>query len=267
MRIKSGRLSFWALTFAALGLALSTALWEPPPLWVAVVLMVSYVGFATVGVLVPRLEVYTDVFWRAPPDQRGVVLTFDDGPDPRTTPKILDALQARGVPATFFVVGHKVRKYPEVARQIVERGHSLGLHGYQHERLYCFKTPRAVAEDVERTRQAVFEVCGKRPNWLRPPVGFISPRTAAGAKRAGVRLVAWSARGYDGTPNRSPDAVLRSLERGLEDGAILLLHDAAEREDFRPVSVEIISGLLDRIEQRRLSVRRLDDWLKTGDEP
>jgi peptidoglycan/xylan/chitin deacetylase (PgdA/CDA1 family) len=262
MRVKSGRLLFWTLTLGSMGLALLSVFSEPPPLWAALSLMVVYVGFATLGVLIPRLEVYGDVFWRGPPGERGIVLTFADGPHPESTPKILDILESRGALATFFVVGRKVRQYPEVTRQIVEKGHSLGLHGYEHERLYSFKTPRAVADDVKKTQQAIFEVCGKRPNWLRPPVGFVSHRTASGAKRAGVKLIAWSTRGYDGRPHRSPDLALRQLARGLTDGAIVLLHDAAERENFRPVSLEILADLLDRIEEKRLTVRRLEEWLE-----
>jgi peptidoglycan/xylan/chitin deacetylase (PgdA/CDA1 family) len=194
------------------------------------------------------------------------VLTFDDGPHPETTPRILDILDSRSALATFFVVGRKVRQYPAVARQIVERGHSLGLHGYEHERLYCFKPPHAVSKDIAKTQKAILDTCGVLPRWLRPPVGFVSHRTAMGAKRAGVKLVAWSVRGYDGRANRSPQAVLRHLERGLHDGAVLLLHDAAEREDFHPVSLEILGELLDRIEKKRLSVRRLDEWLDAGPE-
>ncbi|MCA9630889.1 MAG: polysaccharide deacetylase family protein [Myxococcales bacterium] len=248
------------------GIALMVrSLWgEPIPLEYAVAALLAYVALATAGVLIPQLEMFGDVLWRGEADQ-GVALTFDDGPHPEHTPRILDILEEKNVRATFFVVGRKVRLFPELVKQIAERGHGLGLHGYQHDRLFSWKTPRYVEEDIQRTQTAIEEACGVRPTLFRPPIGHVSTRVAAGAKEAGVTLVAWSAKGRDGLKGADPDRVLARLVDGLKPGAILLLHDAAERDDFVPVSIEVLPRLLQAIQDRELTVVPLENFLEEVD--
>src|SRR5690606_17793523 len=127
-----------------------------------------------------------------------VALTFDDGPDPRTTPRILDLLERRGQRATFFVIGQKAEAHPELLRRIHAGGHLLALHGYIHRWFYAFLTPTTVQQDIQRTQDAVEAATGTRPVLFRPPVGQASPRTVAGARRAGVAIVGWSTRTGDG---------------------------------------------------------------------
>jgi peptidoglycan/xylan/chitin deacetylase (PgdA/CDA1 family) len=196
---------------------------------------------------------YAAVHCEAQGAERTLALTFDDGPPPHTTPAVLDILEQHEAVATFFVVGHKVDKYPEVVRQIVARGHALGLHGYQHDRLFALKPPATVAADIEKTRAAVERACGVRPLMFRPPIGFVSPRTAAGARRAQAPLIGWSARAYDGMGQVSPERVVRRIEAGLRAGAIVLLHDAAEHDDFTPAAVEALPRILEAIQRRGLA--------------
>ena len=104
--------------------------------------MIGYVALATAGVLIPQLEMYGDMLWRGTPGARTVALTFDDGPHPETTRRVLEMLRANGGQrATFFVVGRKARQYPDVVREIHAAGHAIGLHGYEHDRLYALKPP------------------------------------------------------------------------------------------------------------------------------
>jgi peptidoglycan/xylan/chitin deacetylase (PgdA/CDA1 family) len=229
---------------------------DPPPLWIAIMALVLYVTFATAGVIFPQLEMYGDVLWRG---ETGVALTFDDGPHPTTTRRVLEVLAERGHRATFFVVGRKVRLYPEVVREIHDAGHALGLHGYLHDRLFSFKPPAYVRSDIERTQQAIEEVCGIRPTWFRPPIGHVSARTAKGASSAGVTLVAWSVRAFDGVAKPSIERVVRRVQRGLAPGAIVLLHDAAERDDFEPASVAALTQILDAIDAKGLKTVRVDE--------
>jgi peptidoglycan/xylan/chitin deacetylase (PgdA/CDA1 family) len=204
---------------------------------------------------------YATVHCAASPRERQVALTFDDGPHPHTTPAVLDILQRHDAVATFFLVGRKVDKYPEVVRQIVARGHALGLHGYEHDRLFALKTPAYVARDIEKTRAAVERACGVRPKHFRPPIGFVSPRTAAGARRADAPLIGWSARAYDGTAGTSPNSVVRRIEAGLRPGAIVLLHDAAENDDFAPAAVEALPRILESLHERGLRTVTVEQLL------
>lgn len=246
------RITLWVASIGGLALLARSLLMRPVPLWLALAAFVAYATLATVGVLFPQLEMYGDVIWRGEPGARGVALTFDDGPHPRTTRQVLEILAKAGHKATFFVVGRKVQLHPDVVREIHAAGHALGLHGYRHDRLFALKPPGYVRADIERTQQAIEQACGVRPVLFRPPIGHVSSRTSAGASRAGVALVAWSARGLDGVPGAEPERVVRRIEHRLQDGAIVLLHDAAERDDYVPASIEVLPRLLETLERRGL---------------
>src|SRR5690606_30437855 len=112
--------------------------------------------------------------------------------------------------------------------------------------------PAHVAADIGRTRQAIARACGQQTDLFRPPLGFISPRTAAGAKRARAILVAWSARAFDGMRGTTKGSVVRHIERKLVPGCIVLLHDAAEHDNFTPAAVEALPDILNAIEARGL---------------
>lgn len=247
------RILFWALTFLALGVfVVSFATSTAPSPWVFALLPV-YVVYCTLGVLVPQLEMYGDVTWRGPADVPDVALTFDDGPNPETTRRILAILAPTRHRATFFMVGEKVERHPEVAREIVAAGHGIGVHGYHHDRLYSFRGPHWVERDVGRAVRAVEQAVGASPRLFRPPVGYVSHRTASGARRAGVRIVAWSARGIDGLGVADPVRVARRIAKNLRPGAIVMLHDAAERDDFVPASLEALPLVLAVLEEKNLT--------------
>ncbi|HEY3235002.1 MAG TPA: polysaccharide deacetylase family protein, partial [Polyangiaceae bacterium] len=219
-----------------------------PPVWLTASELLGYATLCTLGVLVPQWQMYGDVWWRVPPGRQSVALTFDDGPHPATTRMILEILARGNHRATFFLVGEKVERYPDVAREICRAGHEIGLHGFVHDRLYSLRPPSFVAEDIDRAGRAIEAACGVRTRLFRPPVGYVSHRTASGARRAGVRLVAWSARGIDGVSAADPERVAERVGRQLRDGAIILLHDASEREDFEPASIRALPKILEAIE-------------------
>lgn len=261
------RIALWVASIGGLALLVRSLVFHPVPLWVAVAALLAYASFATVGVLFPQLEMYGDVLWRGEPGARRVALTFDDGPHPKTTRQVLELLKKTGQKATFFVMGRKVRLYPDVVREIHEAGHWLGLHGYEHDRLFALKPPRYVRADIERTQQAIFEACGARPVLFRPPIGHVSSRTSAAANQAGVLLVGWSARGLDGVPGADPGRVAERIERRLRDGAIVLLHDAAEREDYVPASIEALPRVLEAIQRRGLATVSIEELLAPESKP
>jgi peptidoglycan/xylan/chitin deacetylase (PgdA/CDA1 family) len=262
--VPPARVGFWLLSLLALFVTARALLGYLPPFGFALAGLVGYVSFCTLGVLLPKLEMYGDVVWRVP-GARAVALTFDDGPHPETTRKVLALLAQRKKKATFFVVGHKVLKYPDVVREIVAAGHELGLHGFTHDRLYAFKAPIAVELDVRRTQDAIEWVSGLRPTAFRPPIGHVSHRTVAGAKRAGVVIVAFSTRSFDGLRSADPARVASRLVKGLRPGAILLMHDAAEREDFEPAGLRALPEVLEVAEERGLAVVTLAELLEQSE--
>lgn len=214
--------------------------------------------YATYGVLWPQCGMYGEALARGEVGKRRIALTFDDGPHPVTTRAVLELLREFDARATFFVLGHKVEAHPELVREIYEAGHTLGIHGYQHDRLFSFRSPSYAFRQVERTRQAIARACGVAPNLFRPPVGFASYRTFRGAERAGVRIIAWSVRSLDGVRSAAPDRVAQRVIERLEDGAIVLLHDAAERDDFTPASIAALPAILRAIRERGLAAVSVD---------
>jgi peptidoglycan/xylan/chitin deacetylase (PgdA/CDA1 family) len=236
------------------------------PMAAELALLAGWVVFSTLGVFFPWLEMYVPSLWRGPVGRRQVALTFDDGPHPVTTRKVLALLARTPHRATFFVLGDKARRHPDVVREIHEAGHALGVHGDVHDRLHSFRGAARVAKEIARAQAAVEAACGVRPRLFRPPLGHTSPLTAGGVRRARVRVVGWSARGYDGLASRGDDSVVARLAPSLKDGAIVLLHDAAEHDDFEPAGVSALSEILALLDSRGLSSVALTTWSASAED-
>ena len=255
------RVSLLASTAGLGAVALHAAVRGGPGLGVIAALSLGWGVLVTTGVILPWLEMYGPVVSRGPVGSHRVALTFDDGPHPVTTRRVLEALAPTRHRATFFVLGEKARRHPGVVREIHAGGHALALHGDSHDRLHSFRMPRSIRDQVVRAAAAVEAATGVRPRFFRPPLGHTSYATVRGARLAGVTLLAWSSRGYDGIRGRSPEAVVARVGRTLVDGAIVMLHDAAEHDDFEPASLLALPRLLALLDERGLTSVRLDALL------
>ncbi|MDR3083444.1 MAG: polysaccharide deacetylase family protein [Streptomyces sp.] len=154
-----------------------------------------------------------------------VALTFDDGPDPASTPHFLDALDDLGVRATFFVLGESVVRHPALALETAERGHELAVHGWTHNRPWLPSPARDTAE-LAHAAHTVWRVTGRQPRWYRPPYGILTSGRWAATRRAGLRPVLWTAWGRDWTADATPASVRATVAAGLCGGGTLLLHDS-----------------------------------------
>ena len=152
-----------------------------------------------------------------------VALTFDDGPNPRATPAVLDALARAGAPATFFVLGRHTDRWPELVRRAADEGHQLGNHGYAHRALHR-RTPGYVRRDLALGAAAIERAAGVRPRLFRAPHGFRSPWVTPIARSLGQRTVGWSLGVWD-TERPGPAEIARRVLAGVRPGAIVLLHD------------------------------------------
>lgn len=258
------RIVLHAATLGAILLGFRSILSGPPPLWGALVACVGYVAIILAGVFVLRLGMFADVVARGPREASGVVLTFDDGPDPIYTRQVLDLLDEREAKATFFVIGRKVERHPDVIKEILRRGHDVGVHSFAHDRLFSLRGYRHVRRDLERAIHAVEQVTKRKPTLFRPPIGHTNPTIARVADRLGLTVVGWSVAGRDGLARADPKRVAARICRGLQDGAIVLLHDAAERDDHTPAGVTALRHVLDAIDARSLRTVPLRDWLEEG---
>jgi len=154
-----------------------------------------------------------------------VALTFDDGPDPASTPAFLAALDRLGWRATFFMLGAMVDRDPGLAREVADAGHEIALHGYEHVS-HLRRPPGRVDGDLRRGVDAVAAATGQRPVWFRPPYGYLSSGSCLAARRLGLRTVLWTAWGRDWTATATPAGVASTVARGLRPGGTVLLHDS-----------------------------------------
>jgi peptidoglycan/xylan/chitin deacetylase (PgdA/CDA1 family) len=157
---------------------------------------------------------------------RGYGLTFDDGPHREGTPAVLEALAARGVQATFFLVGEQVARNPTLAAEIVAAGHGIGLHCDRH-RNQLRLSPRAVRDDIERGAARIEETTGRPIVRYRPPYGIFNTAALSLVHRNGWRPLLWSHWGRDWQARATPESIARRLVGGaVPEGSVLLLHDA-----------------------------------------
>jgi peptidoglycan/xylan/chitin deacetylase (PgdA/CDA1 family) len=154
----------------------------------------------------------------------GVALTFDDGPHPEGTPAVLEVLAAHGARATFFLVGEQVARRPALAAEIAAAGHAIALHGHRH-RCQLRLTPRLIADDLARGADAIARATGVEPELHRPPYGIYSSAGLELARRR-FRPVLWSRWGKDWRRFTTPGRIAARAAAGLEDGDVILLHDA-----------------------------------------
>jgi peptidoglycan/xylan/chitin deacetylase (PgdA/CDA1 family) len=183
------------------------------------------------GAVSPRSELFGRVVCHTANASR-LALTFDDGPNPAVTPRLLELLERHSAHATFFVIGKFARACPELIRDIVARGHVLGNHSENHPNMF-FLSPARIREELEQCQQAISAARVEPPNWMRPPYGYRSPLLAPELRRAGLRgMVTWSKICRDWKP-QPPARLIRTLGRaGTSDvarGDIIVLHDGDHR--------------------------------------
>jgi peptidoglycan/xylan/chitin deacetylase (PgdA/CDA1 family) len=192
-----------------------------------------------------------------------IALTFDDGPHPEHTRRVMDLLEQHGHRGTFFVIGARAASEPELLAEMVRRGHQLANHSYHHAHTTPFLPPARLADELAQA-QAVLARAGAAPRWFRPPVGILSPRVVEAARRARLELVGWTATARDGVRTTVEEAAARLL-RALRPGAILVLHDAAERGGRAPIAAEVLARICDELAARKLRSVTLDELLDGGD--
>jgi peptidoglycan/xylan/chitin deacetylase (PgdA/CDA1 family) len=160
---------------------------------------------------------------RGTPDH--IALTFDDGPDPASTPLFLDLLAERGVKATFFLLGFMIERSPGLAKEIEAAGHEVALHGYTH-RVMLRRGWASTRDDLRRGFDLIADTVGRAPRWYRPPYGVVTASARIAAGRLGMRTVLWTAWGRDWTARATPDSVQSLVQRDLRGGGTILLHDS-----------------------------------------
>ncbi|HEV8673702.1 MAG TPA: polysaccharide deacetylase family protein [Methylomirabilota bacterium] len=199
---------------------------------------------------------------RGPAGRRQVSLTFDDGPDPTATPALLRQLAARGVRATFFLIGERAARHPEVVRAIAGEGHEVGTHTWRHRNAW-FLSPAATAVEIGGGADILAEITGQRPTLYRPPWGIVNAAALRTARREGLTTVLWSLQ-PEGLRPREPEAQLAHCARRLHDGAIVDLHDAPGLPGAPDRLRRLLPGLLDLLQARSYTPVPVGTLLSAG---
>lgn len=181
---------------------------------------------------------------RVPTKEKVVALTFDDGPDPRFTPKILDILDKYQVKATFFMVGQQMEKYPDIVKDVQRRGNAIGNHTYTHPHDIEIDTSAQVKRELEMCERTIERLTGKRAHLFRPPRGLLDGTVMSIAKDEGYKTILWTvcADHHDAT---TPLMMAQRVFKHNGPGAIILAHDGTFNSRWMDVAATpiIIEGL------------------------
>lgn len=196
---------------------------------------------------------------RGNPDRKWIALTFDDGPHPMYTPKLVAILNKYRVKATFFVVGKMAEQYPDLVHLLQQNGHAIGNHTYHHVNLTRL-TPEQIAVEIKACGKVIQSITGQAPHLFRPPGGDYNQTVAQIAQSLGYWLILWT--DDPGDYARPPKKVLEQrLLSNLSNGGIILLHDGV------PQTIELLPQLLEYLRKEGYTVVLVDDMLPTPQHP
>ena len=244
------------VTLATMLLLAAAALAMGSMLMLALVIAVFLV-VGGLGVALPQMQFFGPFICRGGGVDRRIALTFDDGPDPESTPVLLDLLRVEKVPAAFFCIGKRVAEQPELAARIFHEGHLVENHSFHHSHATNLFTVERLQAELSQTQTAIQNATGLVPRFYRPPIGLSNPRTFRAAHALGLRVVGWTAGGLD-TVIKEPERVVARVLKNVKPGSIVLLHDGripAERV------VPTVKLLLDSLRKLDYQVVRLDELL------
>ena len=178
----------------------------------------------------------SEVLRHVPTDGMQIAITFDDGPHPTLTPRILEILERYGVSATFFMVGRNVINYPDAARAVLAAGHEIGNHTFTHGRVAALNEA-TLAEEIGRCEDALEELCEYRPHLFRPPEGALTEALMRCTETGDYRVVLWSLDTRD-WENKNADEIVACVLQRIKPGDIILMHDYIGRKSKTPEALE-----------------------------
>lgn len=220
--------------------------------WLIAITLVALVGWLVWGSASIDSGLYLKALCRKRSDERRVAITFDDGPDPLMTPRLLELLHRYGAKATFFVVGTKAAEHPDLVRRIVAEGHTLGNHTSHHRGLDPLRSTAAIAADLAYAREQVEALTGRRMKLFRPPFGVTNPMLGRAVRGLGLMTIGWSVRSFDTVVSTPREKVLARITRRLQPGAVILLHDRLPEAD------RLLEMLLQKLENENYTAVTVD---------
>jgi peptidoglycan/xylan/chitin deacetylase (PgdA/CDA1 family) len=221
-------------------------------------LLAAFFVLFGLGIAIPQLRLFGNFICSGGWSKKQVALTFDDGPDPRSTPQLLDLLRAEKIPAAFFCIGKHVENNPELAARILREGHLVENHSFAHSNFTNFYRHKKLKVELLRAQSAIEKATSVAPKFFRPPIGLSNPNTFRVANELKLQVIGWNIRSFD-TITAKPQKIIARIRRNLWPGSIILLHDGnipAEK------LLATVKSLLDTLRGLGYQVVRLDELLK-----
>jgi peptidoglycan-N-acetylglucosamine deacetylase len=224
--------------------------------WVALSAVFTLSGLvAGLGVSFPEWQMFGPSLCHVPTREKVVALTFDDGPDPASTPALLNLLGRKGVRATFFCIGQRVERHRELARRIAAQEHLIGNHTFAHEHGTNFFSDARLRADLGRAQAEITQTVGRTPEFFRPPMMLTNQCVFRVTRALSLTVAGCTVRGYD-LRGASVQNVVRRVVRRLRPGVIIALHDGGVPPERL---VDLVERLLDQLHERGYRCLRLDE--------
>ena len=219
-----------------------------------IVVAVLYLAILTYGTLVLSAQFFIPVKFKGDRSSGAIAITFDDGPVPGKTEKILEILKSYKVSAAFFCIGYRIADNPMLAMKIHDAGHLLGNHSYWHKNTFDLQQTNKIEQELITTNKAIQEAIGLKPNLFRPPYGVTNPMVAKAIARVGFKPIGWSIRSFD-TVSRNRETLLKRVTKSIKAGDVILFHD------YCAITLDILPEFLDYVFARGLKIVRVDELL------
>jgi len=224
--------------------------------WITTILLILIINGITIrGVISLKSGIFGKALISKPGDA-ALYLTFDDGPDPLLTPRVLEILAHYSMQATFFLIADKALKYPELVKEIIAKGHSIASHDLHHQWWSNFRRTKELYRDISESCSILESISGQKITHYRPPVGLSNPHTHYVCNMLGLTITGWSHATRDGG-NRRVMATKMIAELDISAGNIILLHDVAPNAEQRDLFCIALDSLALRIQKERLFTKSL----------
>ncbi|CAN5362786.1 polysaccharide deacetylase family protein [soil metagenome] len=227
----------------------------PVSFLVDAIVILLYLAILAYGSVTLSMELFIPTVCKGDSSTGAIALTFDDGPIPGNTEKILEILRSHKVAAAFFCIGNRVVSNSALAKRIHNEGHLLGNHSYWHKSTFDLQSTEKIHHELVSTDTAIQQTIGVKPAFFRPPYGVTNPMVAKAILKQGYKTIGWSVRSFD-TISKDREALLSRVTKSLKSGDVILFHD------FCNVTIEILPDLLAHVSKCGLKIVRLDELLK-----
>tara|TARA_B110000014_G_C19919417_1_gene475649 strand:+ start:4 stop:780 length:777 start_codon:yes stop_codon:yes gene_type:complete len=222
------------------------------PLWSFIVLAIIWLSVTVAGSFFIKWNYqFKSLHSNKKIKENLIAITFDDGPHPEFTPKILELLKKHNAKATFFCIGKHIEAYPNVFNEIIKQGHTVGNHTYSHDNSFGFFKTEKVIEELQKTNTIAKNITGLTMQLYRPAFGVTNPRIKKALNATQFQSIGWNIRSLD-TTSRTPKRIFNRTTKNLSKGDVILLHDTSLK------TITILEQLLLFLQQQKMESVTID---------